>query len=331
MAAPIKKKINQNDLRQLMRERRQALKPEKNRIDSPLAKYNNLGQLTCVVCNVVLKNDSLWAAHIVSRIHKEKLEILKRRKHGESTKSYINTDKREWTDSFKTSETYEKQKLTRYDDDSGPVATKVSQTSSFPSECVWSDNEGDLTTEVSTYTNKTQTTENPPLPPGFFDQKADLKNTVSMKESKDLLGTLSSEEKKDSPKISRSEPKFTLAEALPEGFFDDPIMDAKVRKVEYKDPMEEEWEKFQKTIAAETNVSQAIIEEDLEESKVEREIDEIDEQIFNWERVEKLQKKKEEILKNEYSKEDNSDDNSSIDEHEFDEFLDWRSKGVWKL
>ena len=42
--------------------------------------------------------------------------------------------------------------------------------------------------------------------------------------------------------------------ALPEGFFDDPKLDAKARKVEYKDPMTEEWEKFQKTIQKEDDV-----------------------------------------------------------------------------
>ena len=42
--------------------------------------------------------------------------------------------------------------------------------------------------------------------------------------------------------------------ALPEGFFDDPKQDAKARKVEYKDPMTEEWEKFQKTIQKEDDV-----------------------------------------------------------------------------
>ena len=43
--------------------------------------------------------------------------------------------------------------------------------------------------------------------------------------------------------------------AIPEGFFDDPKLDAKARKVEYKDPMNEEWEKFQKTIQKEDDVS----------------------------------------------------------------------------
>ena len=48
----------------------------------------------------------------------------------------------------------------------------------------------------------------------------------------------------------REEPKGSL----PEGFFDDPKKDAKARKVEYKDPMTEEWEKFQKSIQKEDDV-----------------------------------------------------------------------------
>ena len=43
-------------------------------------------------------------------------------------------------------------------------------------------------------------------------------------------------------------------DSLPEGFFDDPKLDAKARKVEYKDPITEEWEKFQKSIQKEDDV-----------------------------------------------------------------------------
>lgn len=73
-------------------------------------------------------------------------------------------------------------------------------------------------------------------------------------------------------------------EVVPEGFFDDPILDAKVRNLEYKDPVEEEWDKFQKEIREEKTVSNAIMAEDQEESTTERQIDEIDEQIRNWTR-----------------------------------------------
>lgn len=73
-------------------------------------------------------------------------------------------------------------------------------------------------------------------------------------------------------------------EALPEGFFDDPVKDAKARNLEYKDPVEEEWEKFQKEIKAAADFSNAIIAEDQEEATAERQIGEIDEQIRNWSR-----------------------------------------------
>uniref|UniRef100_A0A182PYH7 ZNF380 coiled-coil domain-containing protein n=1 Tax=Anopheles epiroticus TaxID=199890 RepID=A0A182PYH7_9DIPT len=138
-------------------------------------------------------------------------------------------------------------------------------------------------------------------------------------------------------------------EKLPEGFFDDPKMDAKARNQEYKDPNDEEWEKFQKEIKEATSVSMAIISEEQEESTAERQIAEIDEQIRNWSRVLDLEKKKEQVktmksvktsardvnqLKkigqsmdpgNDDVREDDDDDDD-----DFDEFLDWRAKKSYK-
>lgn len=54
--------------------------------------------------------------------------------------------------------------------------------------------------------------------------------------------------------------------------------------MEYKDPVEEEWEKFQKEIREETSASADIIAGEQEEATAERQIDEIDEQIRNWSR-----------------------------------------------
>lgn len=56
------------------------------------------------------------------------------------------------------------------------------------------------------------------------------------------------------------------------------------RHVEYKDPIQEEWERFQKEIKEETTVSTQIIEDDQEEATAERQIQEIDEQLRNWSR-----------------------------------------------
>lgn len=123
-----------------------------------------------------------------------------------------------------------------------------------------------------------------------------------------------------------------ISEVLPEGFFDDPIMDAKVRKVEYKDKMEEEWDLFQKQMKEESHVSEAIMEEDDEQTNVDRNIDEIDEQIHRWSQINELQSKKEEINKTKSQKNDNddsdSDDSSALED--FHNLLDWRSKKSWK-
>ena len=75
-------------------------------------------------------------------------------------------------------------------------------------------------------------------------------------------------------------------EALPEGFFDDPVKDAKARNLEYKNPIEEEWEKFRKEIKEAEVQSMSIITEEQEELTAERQIDEIDAQIKNWSRYE---------------------------------------------
>uniref|UniRef100_A0A182KG26 ZNF380 coiled-coil domain-containing protein n=1 Tax=Anopheles christyi TaxID=43041 RepID=A0A182KG26_9DIPT len=141
----------------------------------------------------------------------------------------------------------------------------------------------------------------------------------------------------------------TDEEKLPEGFFDDPKMDAKARNQEYKDPNDEEWEKFQKEIKEATNVSMAIISEEQEESTAERQIAEIDEQIRNWSRVLDLEKKKEQVKTmkeikasdeclnspqrtDQLPQPSNSDDreDDDDDEEEFVEFLDWRSKKSYK-
>lgn len=50
------------------------------KIESPLAKYNNAGQLTCVICNVVVKSEMVWTAHINGRQHREQVLALKKPK-----------------------------------------------------------------------------------------------------------------------------------------------------------------------------------------------------------------------------------------------------------
>ena len=71
-----KKVVNQEELRRLMREK-QRQTTDKKRVESPFAKYNSLGHLNCTLCNVQVKSDLLWPAHVLGKQHKEKVVELK--------------------------------------------------------------------------------------------------------------------------------------------------------------------------------------------------------------------------------------------------------------
>lgn len=48
-----------------------AERKEQTKINSPLARYNALGQLSCQLCKVPVKSEALWEAHIQTKQHKE--------------------------------------------------------------------------------------------------------------------------------------------------------------------------------------------------------------------------------------------------------------------
>ena len=58
------------DVRSLLRNERLA-----RRIDDPHASYSSGGRLSCTVCNVNLKADSLWQPHTKSKEHRRRLQL----------------------------------------------------------------------------------------------------------------------------------------------------------------------------------------------------------------------------------------------------------------
>lgn len=145
------------------------------------------------------------------------------------------------------------------------------------------------TAAVATPTGQTASN---PIPSDFFDSKQPVQTssyfeaTLSKTSIRKELVNFNRDERNgdQSAATSAANVKMETDEVLPEGFFDDPVKDAKARNLEYKDPVEEEWERFQKEIKAAASLSNAIIADDQEESTTERQIDEIDEQIRNWSR-----------------------------------------------
>lgn len=133
--------------------------------------------------------------------------------------------------------------------------------------------------------------------------------------------------------INTSAPQeSSAAEVLPEMFFDDPVIDAKARNVEYKNVDDDEWDRFQREIKEESVTSNILIAGEQTHSAVERELTEISEQIHQWSKVIDLENKLQKIIKTnkrnvelEESDEDMSDDDEDVD---VEDNLDWRSKKI---
>ncbi|XP_027038114.1 zinc finger protein 830-like isoform X1 [Pocillopora damicornis] len=268
------------DLR-LVKRKREA----KTSIDSPLARYNSAGQLSCVVCDMTIKNEFLWTSHVLGKKHKENLADLK-------GKSKANVSVREVRKPVK-------------------VSGKVETNEEAPKKKLKVDNSSDansFTDSLEEIKDEISTDEQAGLPSDFFDHeiKSEMQQHIASGDS---------------------------TEGIPEGFFDDPKLDAKVRKVEYKDQAEEQWEKFQKEMQVENQVSQSIVEGEDEESRVNRELSELSEQRVYFLRADAL-RDKQSSLKDKFSNlkslqpQPQRETTSDSDDSDFDEFLDWRAKKV---
>ncbi|NXC65535.1 ZN830 protein, partial [Anhinga anhinga] len=166
------------------------------------------------------------------------------------------------------------------------------------------------------------------LPADFFDSKTTAAPIVSHS------GSI------QKPEIQEKivERKENTAEALPEGFFDDPEVDAKVRKVDApKDQMDKEWDEFQKAMRQVNTISEAIVAEEDEEGRLDRQIGEIDEQIECYRRVELLRNRQDvmkeklkEAMRLRATQEKEDEAIGSEDEEELHDLLsqDWRVKGA---
>lgn len=269
-----KKKLSQVELRRIMNDHKVK---KTTKIESPLAKYNDLGQLMCVLCQSIVRSEGVWNVHINSKQHRDKVEEAKRLK--ETTNNFTTASKRPLD-----------------------VTTEI-QAKKL---------KGILkNSNASTYVDDISSTQN-----GNVGSNAETFKDVTA----DSVGNKQDEEMIVDGKDDHST-------AIPEGFFDDPKQDAKVRHIDYKDPIEEEWEKFQKAIRDANNESANIIAEDHEEATNERQLDEIDEQMKNWSKVLTLERKKSELIATVNNDNVNRDlSEESADEVDFEEYVDWRTK-----
>jgi hypothetical protein len=62
---------------------KKAERATKTKIEHPLARYNNVGQLMCILCKVAIKTDALWNTHCGTPNHKSKLLELQKQQQGQ--------------------------------------------------------------------------------------------------------------------------------------------------------------------------------------------------------------------------------------------------------
>lgn len=153
----------------------------------------------CILCKSIVRSETVWVVHLNSKIHKENIALAKKTKlETEDTvkASNVPTFKRPPSPSQSTS-----------------VNKKIKGILKNSSQPI-------IQTKSS-------------LPADFFDHKLEQVNggSISMQKLKSKESVTTNTTDTQSTEIEEEEEKAkdTNLAVLPEGFFDDPVMDAKVR------------------------------------------------------------------------------------------------------
>ncbi|XP_071532950.1 zinc finger protein 830 [Panulirus ornatus] len=305
------------DIKRLMQEQMKN-KAITRQIDSPYAKYNSRGQLMCVVCGTVVKSAIIWQAHVNKRSHLENLAALKKKQQqlnnqqlssSSSENKQIGGQKRHASPIAQApnkkvaSEPLKPKGILKKVSTYSSVEESSDEEETKPLQMMHVKAENGDTKEISNGT-----------PEGFFDAG---ENPSKSPEEESIY--------KEKPAKHKDPPKPNTSEILPEGFFDDPVADAKARKVEYKDKDAEEWMSFMREVSAAEQQSRMIIEEDKEEAALATQIEQANEQIACLERVVELDKKKKTQLKERGSAKIDSDSSEDSSDEEFAPVI-WRTK-----
>ncbi|KAF7831132.1 zinc finger protein 830 [Senna tora] len=254
-----------------------AQKKEK-RLESPLVRYNEFDQPVCRVCDIVLKSESNWDAHQVSRKHREAITNLKANAAGSAQQNHAK-----------------------------PVnGTKLSKSKSeYSSE------------SHSKMANQSQESPKPPsssssvLPPDFFDNN-DTGKPRLVKDSSQLVNSDSYEKgglrgnntaqpkgsqaatdiRRTSDETADTEIKQTKG-VLPEGFFDNKEADLRARGIKpVKLDVKDEYKEFEKLIQEDLKeVDDRLEEDEIDAAEMIEEAESVEQKNYR-EKVEMLRRKR---------------------------------------
>lgn len=163
--------------------------------------YNSLGQLTCIICKITISNEAAWPIHINSKKHKENIENAKQQL--EKAKSSVSGQKRS-SSTFQEPQPVKKVKGILKNSNSR--TTTISQTKSqLPADF---------------FDNKTSTIKSGSLTNGKTNS---VKISSNIESSESMIVDEECDDNDDKQLKAKDN-----ASALPEGFFDDPVLDARV-------------------------------------------------------------------------------------------------------
>ncbi|XP_018021586.1 zinc finger protein 830 [Hyalella azteca] len=284
-------------------------------VNSPHAKYNSRGQLMCVVCGCVVKSAILWQSHVIKKSHIDNLKNLQEKQQ------LLNSANKRKATNFPAS---------------APAPKKLNVPTSLPPAPVKSilkkaGQSKSLEANEQQFVKKEEPSE--PVP------SLSTENAVKMELTEEEL---KQEEDNMEEDVAEDPQSYYLTAAdrapqqqptsdLPEGFFDDPVADAKARKIEYVDKDEAEWTAFMREVSAAESTSRQIIADDTEEAAKRNQILQAEEQMLYYQRVIKFDREKQEKQTTTCKMEEAS----NIEEEESDDddvtalAVDWRRKSCF--
>ncbi|BBN07377.1 zinc finger protein 830 [Marchantia polymorpha subsp. ruderalis] len=284
---------------------REAVQKRGKRIESPLVRYNDLGQPVCKVCNVTVKSETLWTAHIASRPHKAAVDDLKAKAASQSAPK-------------------------------APEPPRAPAAVARPSSTL----PDDFFDTAEPKRPKQGAVIESPKPPGA-KQSGESKSHRghSARNGVQSVRPPTQVVAQESDNQSSKESPAAAKGFLPEGFFDSVDADHRARGLEPPklDP-KDEYKEFQKLIKDDMLDVDVRLEEEEAEAAEEREEREQLEQRTLFERIERIKQRQQEKLAaaeqaktNEEDKADESGNESSDDESEEEEeedafYVDWRAK-----
>ncbi|KAK9727350.1 26S proteasome non-ATPase regulatory subunit 5 [Basidiobolus ranarum] len=271
------------------------------KIEHPLAKYDTLGRLTCILCNSTVKSERGWPVHLSSKIHKENLDRVKALPKVNSGKNISNN----------RNQSNAQPSLVAHEDLSEEESAEdivEPKSKKFKADADSS----------SVQEEHTPNHEESSLPPGFFDEPSE--EPVSPSEQPSQVNEESTE---------------TPESALPAGFFDNKEEELKTlgpsAPTKKEKSLEKEWEIFQEEINKETQRSEKIFEQEEIETALDRDEEERRTQESLLNRVNLLRMKAAEnrrIIGEPVVTNMSEDEKESTDDSEYEDLLDWRTKRV---